>query len=37
LVFASSLADARAATEIGLLVREAIDEQQVVALNEITS
>jgi myo-inositol 2-dehydrogenase/D-chiro-inositol 1-dehydrogenase len=32
-----SLADARAATEIGLLVRKAVDEQRVVALNEIAS
>jgi myo-inositol 2-dehydrogenase / D-chiro-inositol 1-dehydrogenase len=31
-----SLADARAATEMGLLVRKAVDEQRVVALNEIT-
>jgi myo-inositol 2-dehydrogenase / D-chiro-inositol 1-dehydrogenase len=31
-----SLAEARSATEIGLLVRKAVDEQRVVALNEIT-
>jgi myo-inositol 2-dehydrogenase / D-chiro-inositol 1-dehydrogenase len=30
-----SLADARAATEIGLLVRQAVDEQRVVGLSEI--
>ncbi len=30
-----SLADARAATAIGLLVRQAVDEQRVVALEEI--
>jgi myo-inositol 2-dehydrogenase / D-chiro-inositol 1-dehydrogenase len=32
-----SLAEARAATEIGLLVRKAVDEQRVVALSEIAS
>jgi hypothetical protein len=30
-----SLADARAATEIGLLVRKAVDLQRVVGLDEI--
>jgi myo-inositol 2-dehydrogenase/D-chiro-inositol 1-dehydrogenase len=30
-----SLADARAATQIGLLVRKAVDEQRVVGMNEI--
>ena len=30
-----SLTDARAATEIGLLVRQAVDEQRVVGLSEI--
>ena len=30
-----SLAEARAATEIGLLVRKAVDEQRVVGLDEI--
>jgi myo-inositol 2-dehydrogenase / D-chiro-inositol 1-dehydrogenase len=30
-----SLADARAATEIGLLVRQAVDEQRVVGLSEV--
>ena len=32
-----SLAEARAATQIGLLVRKAVDEQRVITLDEITS
>jgi myo-inositol 2-dehydrogenase/D-chiro-inositol 1-dehydrogenase len=32
-----SLADARAATQVGLLVRKAVDERRVVSLDEITA